>query len=141
MKILNNEILDLQNKKITILQSINEDPLLTTGQTEQENLNVMIEKLNAENVMLDKLLQQKYAYVQEYDNTSLTLTRNTIIYNVLFILVIIGIFLSIYAISNKNNMSSLIIAFIAILILFFIINGTISLTNVYSMIIYPFTFV
>lgn len=141
MKILNSEILDLQNKKMDILKSINEDPLLISGQEEEDKLDIMIKKLNAENMMLDNLLKKKYTYNQEYNNTSLVVNRNNIIYNILFILVIIAIFISIYAISNKGSMNSLTIAFVCVLFLFFIINGTISLSNIYSVLIYPFAFI
>lgn len=93
MKTLNNIILILQKRKMILLNSINDGPLRNSIGTEQEKINVMITRLQAENNKINSLLDQQFSYKRDYTNTSLVYNKNKIFFNILFFIVIIIIIL------------------------------------------------
>jgi len=104
MKMLNNLILKLQQQKMFLLSSINDDSLRNNIGTEQEKMNVIISQLQAENNKINSLLDQQFSYKRDYTNTSLVYNKNKIFFNILFIIAIILIIvlLSIF-IKNKKE--------------------------------------
>jgi hypothetical protein len=89
MKVLNDSIIDLQNKKMNILKNTNNSTLFHNNEIEQKKIDEVLEKLNIENNKLQTLLQKEYAYNREYDDSSLIVTRNTLYYNIFFFIIVV----------------------------------------------------
>lgn len=132
MKVLNDKILKLQQKKMLMLNSIDDTGLLESNETEKIKLDKFIKKINNENIKLNELLEDNFSNKRDYENSSLVVNKNTIYYNISFVLVIIAVFICIKAISQKTDNIVLLVSFLVILCLFFVVSGVFSMSNIFS---------
>ena len=91
MKTLNNKIQNLQKQKIDLINSLNKSIPKENMHLQEYEMNKMIEKLKIENEKLDSLIKHTNLNNEEYEDTTLIVKKNNMVYNILVILVILVI--------------------------------------------------